>query len=91
MKAAVNDLRVLWATRKSSGFPWPFQPGLGWEDTAWRWFTGYSIFSSVPTWKILLRIPLRPYRYAKAVREIARVRNYGRGVYFDPRVYDDVP
>lgn len=87
MNAAVRDLRVLWATRKSSGLPWPFRRGLGWQDTAWKWATGYSIFSPVPVWKQIAREPLRPYRYARMVREIARVRNRP----FAPSRYDEVP
>lgn len=82
MRLLIADLRHLWRTRHM-GFPWPFRTfGGGWQP----WVTGYWRFSPVPLWKQFLRIPLRPYRYFRKVRYIARVRNMP----YHPSMEDDV-
>lgn len=87
MRRALTDLRYLWTSRKSSGFPWPIQSGFGWSDKAWMVVFGQSIHSVQPVWKQTLGIPLRPWRYARMVRRIARTR----AVFFTTAMYDDVP
>lgn len=81
------DLRYLWATRRTSGFPWPRfgvgQVGGGW----WMALTGHPSFAVIPRWKQVVTIPLRPWRYVRMVRGIARTR----AIFFNPAMYDDVP
>lgn len=73
---------MLWTTRGSSGFPWPFQ------HRSARWLLlGHPSWSAVPVWRQVLGIPLRPWRYARMVRNIARVRNRP----YSPSRQDDVP
>lgn len=85
MRAALRDLRVLWETRHTSGFPWPTWRGFsgGWHMAAF----GMPRWAAVPLWRKVLGIPMRPVRYARMVRGIARARNYG----FSLSDYDDVP
>ena len=79
---ALRDLRVLWATRKGSGFPWPFQ------HRELRWLLlGHPSWCAMPLWRQVLGVPLRPWRYAKMVRAVARTRNFP----YAPSVQDDVP
>lgn len=90
MKEAVRDLRVLWATRKSSGFPWPFQSAFAFHSkrhAAHMLVFGHPPWTTIPIWRQALGIPLRPWRYARMVRRIAMVRNHD----FAPRHYDDIP
>ena len=76
------DLRYLWRTRKSSGFPWPFQGYRGreifWGRPAWM--------SKRRRWQGLLEAPFRPYRYLRMVRMIAKVRRLP----YAPSLYDEV-
>jgi hypothetical protein len=85
----LSDLLHLWRSRKQHGFPWPFQ---FWRAPTKRaalrqLLTGYVWHSPVPLWKQLLCIPLRPYRYARMVKEIARVRSLP----YHETLYDSVP
>lgn len=86
MRAALRDLRVLWATRKGSGFPWPSPTVMG-RFSIRRLLLGYPPWCVIPLWKQVLTIPLRPWRYAKMVRSIARTRNFP----YTPSRNDDVP
>jgi hypothetical protein len=86
----MRELRVLWKTRHSSGFPWPFRWGLRAPSRrayARQLLTGDIWYSTVPLRKQLLRIPLRPIRYVQTVRRIARVR----AMTYHVRDYDSVP
>lgn len=80
----MNDLIYLWRSRHDQGFPWPFSWFGG---GVWPWVTGYWRFSPVPKWKQIIRIPLRPYRYVRMVRHIARTR----AMSYHPSMQDDVP
>jgi hypothetical protein len=85
MRRTLSELRYLWETRHGSGFPWPTWRGFG---GGWRMaLTGYPPWAAMPLWKQVLRIPLRPWRYWRRVREIARVRS----INYHPILYDDVP
>ena len=85
MRAALADLRFLWKTRRTSGFPWPLR--RGWRGRDWHLTaTGYPWYSPVPLRRQLARWPLRPWRYARRVREIARVRRMP----YAPADYDEV-
>jgi hypothetical protein len=84
MRAAARDLLHLWRSRHEHSFPWPFNWFGG---GVMPWITGYWRFSPVPLWKQLLNIPLRPYRYARMVRGIARTR----AIFYHPSMEDDVP
>lgn len=91
LRLAVADLRALWRTRHSSGFPWPFRKG-GLRPPRRRLavqqlVTGYAWYSPVPLWRQVLAIPARPYRYLRMVRAIARTRNHP----YAPHMQDDVP
>ena len=84
----IHDLRYLWRTRHSSGFPWPFRwSGFHGRTRLYALLTGRPPWTVIPLWKQLLTIPLRPWRYAKMVRGIARAR----AVHYHPSMQDDVP
>jgi hypothetical protein len=82
-----HDMASLWQTRRTSGFPWPMfgrgQIGGGWQMA----LTGYPSYSPVSLWRQVLRIPLRPIRYLRMVRAIARTR----GMAYNVSDYDSVP
>lgn len=86
--SAWRDLRFLWSTRSTSGFPWPFRYGFGsrWHKVRFA-LTGHPFYSVVPLWRQILTIPLRPWRYARMVRRIAYVRRLP----YSAADYDDVP
>jgi hypothetical protein len=49
--------------------------------------TGYPPWVVIPLWRQVLTIPLRPWRYWRRVRKVARVRS----IYYHPTMYDEVP
>ena len=83
------DLAYLWRTRHSSGFPRPFRWGHAPSRrlVLRQWATGHVWHSCVPVWRQVLGVPLRPYRWLRMVREIARVRRMP----YVPSMQDDVP
>ena len=81
----IKELRYLWATRKSSGFPWPTWRGFG--GGPHMVLTGYPPWVAIPLWKQVITIPLRPWRYAKRVHRIAHIR----AINYHPFDYDNVP
>ena len=83
MKIFITNMVNLWK-RRDCGIPWPF---TWFGGGIMPWITGYWRFSPVPLWKQFLYIPLRPYRYFRMVRTIARVRN----MFYHPSMEDDVP
>lgn len=75
---------MLWATRASSGFPWPNWRGF---SGGWRMaLLGHPRWAGIPLWRQVLAVPLRPWRYARMVRSIARVR----AMHYTAEMYDDV-
>jgi hypothetical protein len=89
VRRALSDLRFLWSTRSTSGLPWPFRfggPGSRRQRARFA-LTGYPFYAAVPLWRQVATIPLRPWRYARMVRGIARTR----AVHFNASMYDDVP
>ena len=86
----IRDLLFLWETRHSSGFPRPFEWGLSPPTRRLlfqQWATGHIWHTVVPLRRQVLGIPLRPYRWFRMVREIARVRRMP----YAPSMQDDVP
>ena len=86
----IRDLVCLWETRHSSGFPRPFTWGLSppTKRLALRqWITGHIWHTTVPLQRQVVGIPLRPYRWLRMVRNIARTR----GMNYHSSMYDDVP
>jgi hypothetical protein len=85
-----RDLGALWRTRHSSGLPVPFRWGLGAPSrraSVQQWLTGHVWYSAVPLRRQLLGIPLRPLRYVRMVRGVARAR----GEDFHVAELDSVP
>lgn len=88
MKRTFSNLRFLWSTRNTSGFPWPFHYGVGSKRHRIRFaLLGYPFYSPIPVWKQIVTIPFRPYRYIRMVCGIA----YTRAINFNVSMYDDVP
>jgi hypothetical protein len=81
----LTELGYLWRTRHGSGFPWPTWRGFG---GGWHMaLTGYPPWAVIPLRRQVLGIPLRPWRYWRRVREVARVRS----IHYHPTMYDEVP
>lgn len=93
MRAAIRDLRVLFRSAKAgNGFPYPFEGALGrnviggWRNRLHVLAFGQWRYTTQPRWRMTLAIPLRPWRYARMVRSVARTRNRP----FASWMYDDV-
>ena len=72
----IHELRYLWATRKTSGFPWPSWRGI---DGRLSWHMavfGSPRWSPMPLRRKIARIPLRPWLYYRRVIAVAHTRSF---------------